>query len=389
VINEELECARAELKKIGADWALLSSGENVTYVSHFEVPVDYGAVAHLSYVPSMALLGVSDSASFLLVNNFLTNSARAHSTFDEVLDYDLVQLFAPYEKTSPKDNFTQLLRGALKKAWQGNGKARLAIEEKSLPAIAVRLLADELPNVELVDCGPALTAARLVKTEREIKLLRFTAEVVNAGQEELTGQCQQAGKNEYEMWAAITQAMHVKADRPLYVSGELVTGERCREIAPGGPRNRAAKLGDLARMDISPRVNGYWGDCTNTLLVGGVEPTEKQRLYGAAAQEAFYAAAEMLRPGRRARDAFEVASAAFAKHGLEIGHYAGHQIGVTANEAPWLVPYDETPIQEGMVFSIETGSYEGLDGQIGWRVEKSVIVHESGPEIFPDFDLGF
>ena len=389
MINEELERARAELRKIGADWALLSSGENVTYVSHFEVPVQFGPIAHLSYVPPMALFSVKESASFLMVSNFLAGVASKQSTFDDVLAYGLIQLFPPYEKTSPKDNFIGLLRGTLKKAGLGNGRAKLAVEEGSLPAVVMRVLSSEFPNVELVDASSALTVARLIKTEREIELLRFTAEVINVGHTELIKQCREAGKNEYEMWAAITQAMHLKADRPLFVSGELVTGERCREIAPGGPYNHVTKPGELARLDISPRVNGYWGDLTNTLVIGGVEPTEKQKLFGVAAREAFYAAAEMLRPGRKARDAFDAAKAAFVKHGLEIGHYAGHQIGVTVNEAPWLAPYDETTIQAGMVFSIETGSYEGLDGQVGARVEKSVIVYESGPEIFPDFKWGF
>src|SRR5690606_5055825 len=113
---------------------------------------------------------------------------------------------------------------------------------------------------------------------------------------------------------------------------------------------------------------------------------EKQKRYGVAAREAFHAAAETLRPGRKAADAYEAASATFAKHGLKIGHYGGHQIGVTVNELPRLVPYDDTPIQAGMVFSIEPGSYEGPDGEVGARMEKSVIVHESGPEIICDFE---
>src|SRR4029077_20920439 len=139
----------------------------------------------------------------------------------------------------------------------------------------------------------------------------------------------------------------------------------------------------------SCRVNGYWLDCTNTMVIGGVEPTPKQKLYGVAAREAFHAAADKLRPGNRAHEAFDAAKAAFAKHGLEIGHYAGHQIGAAVNEAPRLVPYDETPIQAGRVFSIEPGAYEGEHGDAGARMEKSVIVHESGPAIICDFEWGF
>jgi Xaa-Pro aminopeptidase len=174
------------------------------------------------------------------------------------------------------------------------------------------------------------------------------------------------------------------------VFGELVTGSRCKWVNyPGGPKDVVTKPGDLALMDMSPRVNGYWSDTTNTMVIGGVEPTEKQKRYGVAAREAFHAAAEALRPGNKAKDAFIAANEAFHKHGLEIGHYAGHQIGVSVNEAPRLVPYDETPIQAGMVFSIEPGAYEGEHGDTGARMEKSVIVHESGPEIICDFEWGF
>jgi Xaa-Pro aminopeptidase len=42
-----------------------------------------------------------------------------------------------------------------------------------------------------------------------------------------------------------------------------------------------------------------------------------------------------------------------------------------------------------MVFSIEPGAYEGPEGEAGARMEKSVIVHDSGPEIICDFEWGF
>jgi len=389
MVNQELERARMALTRIGADWALLSSVENVTYVSQWEVPNLYGPMAHLAYAPNMALFGVADAASYLLVHSYLAVAARAQSTFDEVLSYNLVQLFPPYDQESPRDNFLAMLRAALRKAGLGRGRVRLAVEDGSLPAIAVQLLAAEFPGVELIDGTPALREARLAKTEREIELLRFTAEVINAGQKELVRQCQTAGKSDWEMWSAITQAMQIKAGRPLFIAGELVTGLRCREIAPGGPVGYVTQPGDLARLDVSPRINGYWGDLTNTLVVGGVEPTARQKLFKNAARDGFYAAAEMLRPGRRAYEAYEAARAAFAKHGLEPKHYLGHQIGLTVNESPWLVPSDDSVIQAGMVFSIESGSYEGATGEIGARVEKSVIVRDSGPEIFPDFDWVF
>lgn len=192
------------------------------------------------------------------------------------------------------------------------------------------------------------------------------------------------------MWSAVIKAMEQKAGHSLFVFGELVTGARCAVVRyPGGPQAVTTRAGDLALMDMSTRLNGYWTDCTNTMVIGGIEPTETQEKYGVAAREAFHAAADKLRPGNIAHEAFDAAKATFAKHGLEIGHYGGHQIGVTVNEHPRLVPWEQRVIREGMVFSIEPGAYEGPEGSSGARMEKSVIVHQSGPEIICDFAWGF
>jgi Xaa-Pro aminopeptidase len=390
--NQELERARDELKKIGADWALLSSSENVTYVGHWAVPVDFGALAALNYSPPMALIGVTDEASSLLVSSSYQGSAKAQTALDGVIGYDLSALTsqsapAPTSATWIRDAFADAFRQTLRKVGR---KATLAIEEKTLPAVAVKLLATEFPNLTLVEAGSALYAARTIKTARELDLLRAAAEVNCSGHTELIEQCRVAGKNEFDLWAAVVRAMEMKVGHTLNVFGEIVTGIDCRVVAyPGGPRNRVTAPGDLALMDMSVRLDGYWTDCTNTLVVGGAEPTAKQKLYGVAAREAFHAAAEMLRPGRKAHEAFDAAKATFDKHGLQIGHYAGHQIGTTVNENPRLVPGDQTVVQANMVFSIETGSYEGPNGEVGARMEKSVIVHESGPEIICDFAWGF
>jgi len=387
--NQELARARAELKTIGADYALLSSGDNITYVSHWEVPIDFGALATLGFAPPLALISAGDAASSLLVGSSYAAWAKAASALDEVADYDANVIGnAPID---PKVNFLQALRAALQKAGiTGSTRVKLAIEEKTLPAVILHVLMTEYPNVELIDATPALVAARSIKTPRELDLLRFAAEVNKAGHEELTRQCQQAGTNDFAMWAAVISAMEQKAGHTLFVFGELVTGINVRVVNyPGGPRNYVPKPGDLALMDMSPRVNGYWSDTTNTQVIGGVEPTARQKLHGVAAREAFYAAAETLRPGRKACEAFEAARATFAKHSLTIGHYAGHQIGASVNEPPRLVAFDETPVQEGMVFSIECGAYEGPSGEVGARMEKSLIVGAGGNEILCDFKWGF
>ena len=385
MLNEELERARNELRKAGADWALLSSREDVTYVSHFEVPVEFGFYADLAYSPCLCLFGVGDSASCLLIPSYYQGRVTEPDAVAEVLVHDVI---GALDSVPARENYLASLRDALSSAGLRNGKAKLAIEERTLPAVTHRLLTDEFPNLELVEASSALKLARSIKTEREIEKLRFAAEANKAGQEEFLRQCVEAGKHDIEIWSAVTRSIQMKAQRRLDFFVEMIVGEGCAYHLDG-PRVGVSKPGEMAMIDNSIRVDGYWSDTTNTTLIGDVEPTEKQKMYAKAAVEAFDAAVEALRPGRRSSDVWHAANDTFAKYGLELTHHAGHQIGTSVNEWPRLLPSDETIIQPGMVFCVEPGCYEGHGGTVGARMEKQVIVREAGPEVFPDFEWGF
>jgi Xaa-Pro aminopeptidase len=141
-------------------------------------------------------------------------------------------------------------------------------------------------------------------------------------------------------------------------------------------------------MDISVRVQGYWSDCTNAYIVGGSQPTAHQKRFIKLSREAFEAALEQLRPGRRTSEVWKAANEVYQKYGVEMPHYMGHQLGTTVNELPRLVPYDHSIIEPNMVFTLEPGAYEGPGGSFGVRSEKIVWVTESGPEILSKFEWG-
>ena len=387
--HHELARARAELQQTGASWALLTSPENVTYVSQYEVPVEFGPLAHLNYGPVLALIRVDESvgetASLLVANQHYAAAARQQSRFDAVIDFGLLEVFEPFAKQVGRDNFVAALRRAIQQSGMGKGKVKLAVEEKTLPLIVQRVISEELPNVKWVVAGSALARARRVKTEREIELLKQSAEVVNIAHKALLRLTRRAGLSEFELWSGITQAMHEHVGGKFYIAGELVCGPRNKVVAPGGPIDYVTQAGDMAELDISPRINGYWADMANTMVIGA-EATAVQKKYARAARESFYAGVSKARPGNRACDVFEAARTAYDKYSLKLGHYAGHGIGTTVNEAPWFVPSDETILQAGMVVCIETGAYsEEATG----KCEKMLVIQPSGdPEIFPDFAWG-
>ena len=388
--NEEWMRADDACAQAGCDAVLLSSLADVTYVSGFEVPVPVGAGAELAHGISLALCTVGDAAGRahgrLIVPNGLAGAAAAQSRLDEILEFDTFDSFHPTDSAA---SFVDAVRRGLTDAGLRDAPARLGVQARTLPYAIVRLLQDEFPRLTLQEISPALEQARRIKTTREIGLLRRAAHIADVGHNTLATLAAEAGRNEIDMWAEITAAMFKAVGRDVPVTGELVTGPRTRTVNyPDGPRDRVTAAGDAALMDISQRVDGYWSDCTNTHVIGGVPATREQRRYAKAAQDACEAAMAALKPGARACDAFAAAEAAFQSHGLTSAHYAGHQIGVVVNELPRLVPYDTSVIEAGMVFSVEPGVYQGPDGTFGARAEKMVLVTPTGPEILSTFAWG-
>ena len=383
--NEELARARAALTEAGCDLALLSSVTNVTYVSGFEVPLAVGVSAAVPYAAPFAVVGAKDPATWLATSVFHTAQAERESRLDQLLTF---AGFDSFQATDARGTYLEAVHTALQQAGLGQ-TGRLGVEGRALPYGAAALIAQRFPRVQLVEIDEALDGARQIKTAREIERLRRAAHIGDVGHHTLAELAQTAGRSEFDMYAEIIARMQQAVGHEIPVSGELVTGPRTTTVNyPGGPRERITEPGDAALMDISQRIDGYWSDCTNTHVIGGVPPTETQKKYARASQAAFAAAADNLRPGQRASDVWAAANAAYEKHGLAMPHYMGHQIGATVNELPRLVPYDQTPIQANMVFAVEPGAYQGPGGSFGARSEKMIWVTQSGPEILSQFEWG-
>jgi len=380
----ELTKARTELTTAGVDIAILSSVANVTYVSGVEVPIPVGAGAELTFAPWLAVISAAGGGAGLVVPG---GAAKV----SEVFGYERFEFegFDSFHLTDPGGTYASQLLSALKQAGATGATGTLGVETRSLPLVAARAIQHALPGWALVDCEAAIRLARLIKTAREISILRRTSALADISHNTLATLCRTAGQSEFEMFAEISKNIFAGAGHDIPLSGELVTGPRTNVVAyPGGPRNRITAPGDAALMDLSGRFDGYWFDCTNTHVIGEVEPTMEQIRYARASQAACEAGMGALRPGAYAHDASAAAAAAFATFGLPNAHYTGHQIGVTVNELPRLVPYDHTPIQSGMVFCVEPGAYQGPEGAFGARSEKMVLVTDSGPEVLSTFSWG-
>jgi Xaa-Pro dipeptidase len=153
----------------------------------------------------------------------------------------------------------------------------------------------------------------------------------------------------------------------------------------GQPGERVLEPGDVVCADVSACLDGYWGDLTRC---AGVRPTsEWAQAAWLVVRDAQAGALDALRAGMRAEDV-DAAQRRIVEAAPHLGsciHGAGHAIGLEVHEPPFLVPGNETILEEGMIFTVEPGLYRRDTG--GVRLEDDVLVTRGRPEFLSTLPL--
>lgn len=125
------------------------------------------------------------------------------------------------------------------------------------------------------------------------------------------------------------------------------------------------KKGDIINVDVTPILNGYYGDSSRTFFVGEVSEEAKKLVQ--ATEESMYKGISAVRDGGNVGDI----GAAIQKFVEPLGYsvvrdFVGHGIGTEFHEEPQIPHYGKkgkgTKLSKGMVFTIEPminlGGYE-------------------------------
>jgi Xaa-Pro aminopeptidase len=136
---------------------------------------------------------------------------------------------------------------------------------------------------------------------------------------------------------------------------------------------------DLILVDWGARASGYVSDLTRVVATGKVS-REFEAVYRAVL-EAQRSAIAAIRPGVEARsiDASARSILEGAGFGPRFNHSVGHGIGRDVHEAPTLRHVSETPLEPGMVVTVEPGAYFPEWG--GVRIEDDVLVTAERAEV--------
>jgi Xaa-Pro dipeptidase len=147
--------------------------------------------------------------------------------------------------------------------------------------------------------------------------------------------------------------------------------------------NIAFREGDMLVTETAAPVWGYNAELERGMVIG--TPTDEQRRLFDHVVAAQQVAFDAFGPGVTCADVDRAVLDYFAKHDLLPlwRQHTGHAIGLRNHEAPFLDVGDLTPVEPGMVFTIEPGVYQ--EGLGGFRHSDTVVVTDDGIEILTDY----
>jgi Xaa-Pro aminopeptidase len=330
------------------DYLLLSDPIHLTYLANCWVdPISLGTEFH-----AYLLLRKDGHGKLLVADRASKSVQQAHA--------DEKRVIAWYDGQSP-----------------GHGPRQLALLEQVNPARGGLRVHDRPGDPLAAQITTAIAQMRRQKDPDEIAVLKECMRATDAGHAWARANVR-PGMTELDVYSGVSAACVKAAGHPVIVYGDFAVSPG-PERRGGGPTGRALEPGDMFILDFSVVIGGYRSDFTNTLVVGK-EPTADQQRLCDLSKQAMAAGEKELRTGAACRTVYDAVRGVFEKAGVAdaFPHHAGHGIGLSHPENPYLVRQATETLLAGDVVTLEPGLY--IAGVGGLRIEHNYLVTAGGFE---------
>ncbi len=228
----------------------------------------------------------------------------------------------------------------------------------------------------MVSAEPALNPMRRIKSASELALMTracaLVDEVMAAVEPKVV-----PGVTELELAAEISYRMKLGGsktdsfDTAVWSMGPLDNRDATVRVS-----TQPLRAGMGVSFDFGSVIDGYCSDFGRTVHVE--EPGEEYvRVHGLvmAAQQA---GIDAVRPGVTAAQVHSATREVIVEGGYGdwFRHRTGHCIGLDVHELPYISEEDNTPLEEGMTFTIEPSVF--WPGRVGVRVEDIIVCTADG-----------
>lgn len=228
---------------------------------------------------------------------------------------------------------------------------------------------------ELVDASEPIAAIRMVKSVGEVEEISQRVQLCWVAQRAIAQRVER-GASEIELFSLARSSMEECWGSPIEMVADVIGGPSC--VGVGAPANvpgrREVEMGEALIADIAIVASGYCADLTWTHIRGANAELEELRDRLIDVRSTIVRG---LVPGRPCSDVYREMSdlVRVEAPGHTFTHHGGHGIGLAFYEAPFITPWCDTELREGMALAIEPGAY----GQVhGVRVENNYLVTSAG-----------
>lgn len=276
----------------------------------------------------------------------------------------------------------------------GRQAAAIAVERYRIPALVSEYLREALGAAAFTDGSEVLADMRMVKSEREIEMIRQAGRVavaMGAAGRDAIGE----GVPEFEVSLACIASGTRKAAEiigaedaaslmsPMIHNLQVLNSGHFTSMTHMHPTVRRLERFDPIYLCFCPiaHFKQFKLGFDREYFVGDVRDNQA-RLYETAIA-AQRAAVDAMRPGVTAEEVHKASEAIYIDAGLGMSYRTGRAIGYSSLEKPQLKHGDNTVLQAGMAFAVDGGIT--IPGEFGARVGDTIVVTDTGTECVTEF----
>ncbi|MFX0183979.1 MAG: M24 family metallopeptidase [Candidatus Hodarchaeota archaeon] len=266
---------------------------------------------------------------------------------------------------------------------------------RELPYYWARIVLDQIPKAEIVynptEIDSLLNKLRSTKSPYELSLLQKSVKISNQLVKDIQDHVTSRNEIETEMDLAVFVESQMRKLGAIGMGFETLVASSARSwqihtYPRADPKLTLYRPG-LALIDFGVDAAGLTSDVTLPFVMGKMN--DKMTRIVETVKSAHDNAIDKLKEANFFHEVAEIATGVIEGAGFTMPHALGHGIGLTVHDSPevrkkpthetLLKTWVETPIEKGMVFTIEPGIYEKDVG--GFRLENNVIISDKGPEV--------
>jgi len=365
---QRIKAMQEQCRKKGLDAVLVFANEtepaNVRYFTNYRPVFETTAVV----IPR-------SGESVLLIGPETETLARDHSVLE---NYKMLLAFR--ETSDPDypdiklDNFMNIFS----EMNGGEGVSSLGLIGTNLMTVQVyEGIKEALPDAELSKEDDLFRNLRMVKTVKEISILREAATIAGRAFEYAIGTIR-PGMTEIEAAAECMYGAYKNGAEGLGFQIWCVSGKATNQ-AIGISTRRVITKGEVLQISMGVQIEGYVSSFGRAIVYGKMDDDVRQMFEVNLGANAL--THELIHPGAEAAEIARKIQHYISKEGLGdcIVYGPAHGIGMMECEFPFIESTSEFVLKEGMTFAVDT-YLAGSD--FGMRFEDTVAVTADGEEQF-------